>query len=224
MDDATPFFTSETFRFLSDLAANNDRAWFEDNRARYDEFVKEPALEFIEMFGPMLESISPRFLAVAKVQGGSLFRIHRDTRFSKDKTPYKVNTGMQFRHERGKDAHAPGFYVHLEPGSSFWGVGMWRPQTAVAGQIRAYMAAHPERWQAATEGLELGGESLKRPPKGYDKDDPMIEDLKRKDFLTSGPLTTDDVIDTAFPETLLGHFDRGAPLARFLCDANDLKF
>ncbi len=224
MDAATPFFTSETFAFLADLGANNERAWFEDNRARYDEFVKEPALEFIEMFGPMLAAISPRFLAVAKVQGGSLFRIHRDTRFAKDKTPYKTNTGMQFRHERGRDAHAPGFYVHLEPGNSFWGVGMWRPATPVASTIRAYMVEHPDGWAAATAGIELGGESLKRAPRGYDTDHPMIDDLKRKDYLTSGPLSVDEVVDTAFPDTLLARFETGAPLARFLCDANDLKF
>ncbi|MGA7097163.1 MAG: TIGR02453 family protein, partial [Acidimicrobiia bacterium] len=113
------YFQPALFRFLRDLAANNNREWFEANRERYAETVQEPALAFIADFAPRLEKISPCFRADAKVQGGSLFRIYRDTRFSADKTPYKTNTGVHFRHDRFKDAHAPGYYLHLQPRECF---------------------------------------------------------------------------------------------------------
>ena len=111
----TARFTPDLFKFLSDLADNNERDWFQANKGRYESSVKEPALDFIEEFTEPLGKISPHFEANARASGGSLFRIHRDTRFGTDKTPYKLNTGVHFRHERAKDAHAPGFYLHLQP-------------------------------------------------------------------------------------------------------------
>ena len=125
----TARFTPDLFKFLGDLADNNEREWFHTNKARYDASVKEPALDFIEEFTKPLAKISPHFEANARASGGSLFRIHRDTRFGTDKTPYKINTGLHFRHERAKDAHAPGFYLHLQPRQSFMGIGIWRPES-----------------------------------------------------------------------------------------------
>ena len=112
---ARRYFTIQTFRFLKDLKENNSRPWFHENKGRYEEHVKEPALRFIEDLDPLLQKVSPHFMATPR----SLFRIHRDTRFSKDKSPYKTHTGIQFRHEASKDAHAPGFYLHLQPGESW---------------------------------------------------------------------------------------------------------
>ena len=139
------YFSSTTFAFLRDLAANNNREWFADNKDRYVDDVQEPALEFIDDFRLRLHAISPYFLADAKTVGGSLFRIHRDTRFAKDKTPYKSNSGVQFRHEMARDAHAPGFYLHIQPRECFIGVGLWRPETKVAYQIREAIADQPGR-------------------------------------------------------------------------------
>lgn len=99
-------FTPDIFAFLRDLATNNNRAWFHENKQRFEDSVRQPALDFITDFVEPLETLSPHFVADSRTVGGSLFRIHRDTRFSKDKTPYKLNTGMHFRHERAKDAHA----------------------------------------------------------------------------------------------------------------------
>ena len=96
-------FTPKMFSFLRDLADNNDREWFAANKDRYETDVREPALDFIEDFADRLLKISPNFSADPRKQGGSMFRIHRDTRFSKDKTPYKIHTGMQFRHVATKD-------------------------------------------------------------------------------------------------------------------------
>jgi len=225
-----PRFTPDLFRFLGDLADNNEREWFKANKQRYDDAVKEPALEFIEAFGPRLEQISPHFEANARAVGGSLFRIHRDTRFSKDKTPYKLNTGVHFRHERAKDAHAPGFYLHLQPRSCFLGVGLWMPEPKVAHQIRAHIGEHRDEWTAITRKkafttrFELSGESLVRPPKGFDKDDPLLEDLKRKSFIALAPLKQGDITKKNFIDTFEADCRAGAAFVRFLCAAVDINF
>src|SRR5207248_2500710 len=187
-------FAPATFTFLRDLRSHNDREWFQANKARYTENVLEPALGFIRAFAPELGKISPHFKAEAKTVGGSLFRIYRDTRFSNDKTPYKTHVGIHFRHEAAKDAHAPVFYLHLEPGDCFVGVGIWRPEPATARQIRAAIAADPAGWKCAvgpkfTATYRLGGDSLKRPPQGADPEHPLIDDLKRKDFIGMAELT-----------------------------------
>lgn len=225
-----PYFTRDLFAFLRELGANNNREWFEANKDRYERSVREPALEFITDFSGRLEEISPHFVASARKSGGSLFRINRDVRFSKDKTPYKTNTGIQFRHARGKDAHAPGFYLNLEPGGCFMGVGLWRPPTAVAGEIRHAIDADPDRWRSAVgsdsfaEFYTLGGESLKRPPKGFDADHPLIEDLKRKDFIASGPMTQKQITSGELPELLAQRCQVASPMMAFLCDAVGVKF
>jgi len=227
---ALPRFTPDLFRFLGDLADNNEREWFKANKQRYDDSVKEPALEFIEAFGPRLEAISPHFEANARAVGGSLFRIHRDTRFSKDKTPYKLNTGVHFRHERAKDAHAPGFYLHLQPRSCFMGVGLWMPEPKVAHKIRAHIGENRDEWMAITQAstfadqFERSGDSLVRPPKGFDKDDPLIEDLKRKSFIALAPLKQGDITRKDFIDRFEQDCRTGADFVRFLCAAVGVKF
>jgi uncharacterized protein (TIGR02453 family) len=113
------------------------------NKQRYEKQVREPLLQFIADFGLRLAEISPHYVADARRVGGSLFRINRDIRFSKEKTPYKTHAGVQFRHEVGKDAHAPGFYLHLEPDSVFVGVGMWQP-IACSEQVRQAIVEQPD--------------------------------------------------------------------------------
>lgn len=223
-------FDAGLFKFLKDLEANNERDWFNANKDRYVDSVQEPALAFITDFGPRLAGISPHFRADAKVQGGSLFRIYRDTRFSNDKTPYKTNTGVHFRHERSKDAHAPGYYLHLQPGECFMGMGLWRPETKVAHVIRQAIADDPAGWTTAahskkfSEVFALGGESLQRPPKGFDADHPHIEDLKRKDFMASVRLTQKQVTGSDF----IGEFEAmcklATPFMSFLCGAVGVDF
>ena len=213
------------FSFLADLRANNNREWFTANKQRYEEELLEPALAFINAFAPRLEKISPHFRADARASGGSLFRIYRDTRFSKDKSPYKTNLGIHFRHERAKDAHAPGYYLHIGPGEVFAGGGIWHPATEAATGIREAIVADPERWRRATrtgafaKRLELGGDSLKRVPPWADSEHPLADDLKRKDFFGSTRLSDDDVVAPGF----LGEYTRicrtAAPPMQFLCDA-----
>ncbi len=168
------YITPELFAFFRELKENNNREWFQANKQRYELQVREPLLQFITGFGLRLAEISPHYVADARKSGGSLFRINRDIRFSKNKSPYKTAAGIQFRHESGKDVHAPGFYLHLEPGSVFGGAGIWHPDTKTLGKIRDAIVENPDRWQAiiSNEALsavyKLEGDSLKRAPKGYD--------------------------------------------------------
>jgi uncharacterized protein (TIGR02453 family) len=214
-------FGPELFRFLRDLKANNDRAWFTANRERYEDDVRGPALDFVADFAPHLEKISRHFVADPRPSGRSLFRIHRDTRFSKDKSPYKPYVGIQFRHELGKDAHAPGFYLHLQPGSVFAGAGIWHPDQPTLLRIREAIDGDPQAWGRATgePSLRLAGDSLKRAPTGFDPDHPLIEDLKRKDFIAVVELDEEDVCAAGFVETFARTCRDVSPLVRFLCEA-----
>jgi uncharacterized protein (TIGR02453 family) len=144
-------------------------------------------MEFVNGFAPHLDKLSPHFVADARPTRGSLFRIYRDTRFSSDKIPYKTHIGIHFSHESGKDAHV--FYLHLEPENCFAAAGVWHPDNRALTKIRTAIAGQSEQWQKATRKLELEGESLTRPPKGFAPDHPFIEDLKRKDFVASVALT-----------------------------------
>jgi uncharacterized protein (TIGR02453 family) len=220
----------ELFRFLKELAKNNNRDWFQANKARYEEHLKEPALAFISAFGPKLEKISPHFVADPRPVGGSLFRIFRDTRFAKDKTPYKTNSGLHFRHETAKTAHAPGFYLHLEPKRCFAGVGIWHPDGDTARKVRTAIAEQPKAWKKAVGGkafasrFALTGDSLKRPPAGFDPAHPCIEDIKRKDFIAVTELGEDEVVGPRFLDTFAAHCKAGAPLMEFLCKAVGVPF
>ena len=224
-------FDPELFEFLADLSQHNDREWFAANKARYEAHVLEPALAFIEDFAPRLEQLSPYFKADPRKNGGSLFRIYRDTRFSKDKTPYKTNTGMHFRHARAKDAHAPGFYLHLAPGQVFCGGGIWHPDTQTATKIRQAIVAHPERWRAATreppfsDRLYLGGadNALKRVPSGFDADFEFADDLRRRDYFGWAELSEKDATTPGFLDRYTDLCASAMPLVTFICDALDLE-
>lgn len=226
----TTYISPELFRFFRELKENNDRDWFEANKKRYKTHVKEPLLRFIGDFGVRLAEISPHYIADARTNGGSLFRIYRDVRFSKDKSPYKTAAGLQFRHESGKDVHAPGFYLHLEPDGVFAGVGIWQPDTQAVNKIRDAIVAVPDRWQRAISdeafrsSFELSGESLKRPPKGYDADHPYIEDLKRKDFIGAASFSETDACDPAFIDRYAAVCQHAAPFMEFLTRAIGLAW
>ncbi|MCA9792489.1 MAG: DUF2461 domain-containing protein [Candidatus Eremiobacteraeota bacterium] len=178
-------FPPETLGFLEGIHAHNEKAWFDENRALYEAGYVAPARAFVEELGPRLKAIAPEVQYEAKVNG-SMSRINRDIRFSKDKRPYKTNVGIQFRHAAGKDVHAPGFYLHLSPGEIFCGIGMWRPDKVPLQAIREAIAEAQERALAVVEDPDfagawrLGGEALTRAPKGFEKDHPAIEHIKRK--------------------------------------------
>src|SRR5215813_8319241 len=228
--EVKPAFGPDLFSFLADLRSNNNRVWFTANKDRYEESVLEPALDFINDFAPRLEKISPHFRADARPTGGSLFRIYRDTRFSKDKSPYKTNLGIHFRHERAKDVHAPGYYLHIGSDEVFAGGGIWHPGTEAATRIREAIVADPERWRRATrtgafaKRLELGGDSLKRVPSWADPEHPFAEDLRRKDFFGSTRLNENDVVAPRFLDEYARLCRATAPLMQFLCDALEVPY
>jgi uncharacterized protein (TIGR02453 family) len=218
------------FAFLRELKENNNRPWFQENKARYEQDVKEPLLQFIADFGAHLPEISLNYTAVPKATGGSMFRIYRDVRFSKDKSPYKTAAAMQFRHVAGKDVHAPGFYLHLEPDGVFAGCGIWHPESKTATKIREAIVDKPNAWRAAVESeafrkvFRLEGESLKRPPRGFDADHPLIEDLKRKDFIGSVELSEEIVCQDDFLERYVGLCKAASPMMQFLTEALGLAW
>jgi uncharacterized protein (TIGR02453 family) len=224
------YFTPSTFKFLRELAANNEREWFGANKERFIELVQEPALEFISDFAPRLEKISPRFKADARAQGGSLLRVYRDIRFSKDKTPYKTNIGMRFYHEAGSDIHAPGFYLHIEPTNSYAGVGLWRPEAPVARQIRQAIVEDPAGWKKAAHGkaflsrFTLDGESLTKAPQGFDPEHPLVEDLKRKDFIAGARLPDKMVTSATFLQDYTALTKASVPYMKFLTATMNLPF
>jgi uncharacterized protein (TIGR02453 family) len=223
-------FSPALFTFLRELRTNNRREWFDDNRGRYEEAVREPALDFIQDFEPLLHDISPHLVADPRPVGGSLFRIHRDVRFSKDKSPYKTQAGIRFRHELARDVHAPGLYLHLEPGGCFAGVGVWHPDGETLAKVRAAIAADPSGWKRAAHGgrfaatYRLAGDSLKRPPAGFDADHPFIEDLKRKDFIGVSALSQRSVTGKGFREEYARICRDAVPFMRFLCRAIGVPF
>ena len=223
-------FGRDLAAFLEDLRSNNERDWFTANRDRYEETVREPARAFIRAMAPALAAISPHFRADDRKTGGSLMRIHRDTRFSRDKTPYKTNVGVQFRHALGRDVHAPGFYVHLEPGSAFLGAGVWRPDSSALFMIRARIDEEPDAWREVRDGeafraaFRLGGESLKTMPRGFARDHALGEDLRRKDFIALHELPLEDALGPEFPDLATARMRDAGGFMRFLCEALDVPF
>jgi uncharacterized protein (TIGR02453 family) len=223
-------FTADLFGFLKNLKRHNDRAWFAKNKERYLDAVQEPAIEFVRAFAPALSKISPQFVADDRPVGGSLFRIYRDVRFSKDKSPYKTHVGISFRHRNGKDVHTPGYYLHLEPGQVFAAVGIWHPDNPTLGRIRAAIVEKPKEWTKAiqdrrfTASFRLSGDALKRAPAGFDPNHPLIEDLKWKDYVASARFDEKTATREDFVPFFAQACAAATPFMHFLCGALDQPF
>ena len=210
----TAYFKPALFDFMIELAANNERAWFMDNKARYERDVRDPMLAFITDLAPLLKKIAPKLVADPRPNGSSIFRIHRDTRFSKDKTPYKTNLAAHFSYDRAQsNIHGPGLYIQLANAGNFGGGGMWRPEPDALLQLRQSIVHQPARWKAlAKGGIAVHGERLKRPPKGFDPAHPEIESLKLKDFLASEDYAEADVCADGFLDRYAAMCAKIAPL------------
>ena len=223
-------FGKATFDFLAELSVNNNRAWFDLHKSRYEALVREPAFAFIEAMAPALQTFAPAFRAEPRKVGGSLMRVYRDTRFARDKTPYKTNIGIQFRHQLGKDIHAPGFYVHISVEECFFAVGCWHPDALALGKIREHIADKPDKWFGASQDKKfishwaLGGDSLMRPPRGYAENLPAIADIKRKDFIAIAPLTMAEVTAADFVAQSEREFSLSVPFMKFLCEALQISY
>jgi len=223
-------FTPESLQFLDELRQNNNRDWFNANKSRYEEHVLDAALRFIQAMQEPIADIAPHFTAIPKRMGGSLMRVYRDTRFSKNKMPYKTNVGIQFRHELAKDVHAPGYYVHIDPGRVFLGAGMWRPAPDALRAIRERICDKSGEWLAARDDrgfhrhFKLGGEALTRPPRGFDKEHPLIGDIKRKDFIAIDELALDEPLQPGFHNQVQAAFKEARLYMQFLCKAVNVQF
>jgi uncharacterized protein (TIGR02453 family) len=224
-------FSPALFAFLNELRMNNDRIWFLANKDRYTSVVRDPFLHFIADFAPLLRAISRHFVADPRPIGGSLFRIYRDVRFSKDKSPYKTQAAAHFPHSTAaKDVHAPGFYLHLEPGNCFVGAGLWHPGARSLQQVRDAIVRHPAPWRRSLSGKAFTarfawwGEKLRRAPGGYDPAHPCIEDLKRKDFVVIAAFTEGEACAPDFIDRFAEDCRLAAPFVRFLTGAVGLPW
>jgi uncharacterized protein (TIGR02453 family) len=214
------------FRFLKDLKAHNDRDWFQANKARYEAEARDPVLRLIAAFAGPLAAISRHVEADPRPSGGSLFRIYRDTRFSRDKSPYKTHLGVNFRHRAAAagGVHGPGFYLHLEPGGCFGGGGLWHPEPEALFKVRQAIVARSAAWKKIRAALDIEGDALTRVPQGFDPGHPCAEDLKFKDFYAATAFSDAEVLAPAFPARLARALQEAAPLVRFLCKALELPF
>ncbi|TWU08480.1 DUF2461 domain-containing protein [Stieleria varia] len=225
-----PILSKRLFRFLRELKDNNNREWFAENKLRYESDVRDPAVELVAALEKPLAKAAPMLVAIPKGHGGSVMRIYRDTRFGKNKDPYKTNVGISIRHQAGKDIHAPGIYIHLEPGDCFIGAGTWRPESSTLSAIRSSIDSNPAAWKRARdnkafrEHFQWVGESLKTAPRDYPKDHPLIEDLKRKDFIAIAPLTEKDLTGDAAISLLMERVRQAKPAMKFLCEAIDVPY
>ncbi len=230
MTPPVPHFSPGLFGFLRELSENNTREWFDAHRERYRLQVQEPAIRFVMDFAPHLGGISPHFRADPRPVGGSIFRIHRDMRFVKEGGPYKTTLGIQFRHDSARDVHAPGFYLHLEPGHVFVGMGLWRPDGPTLRALRERILEDPGGWLRTTgeapfaPHLVLEGDSLAKAPRGVDPNHPLIADLRRKDFIGVAHLREEEVTSPGFLRTFVGLCQAGAPFMAYLCRAVDRPF
>ncbi|MGA9575787.1 MAG: DUF2461 domain-containing protein [Lysobacterales bacterium] len=223
-------FPKDFFAFFKALKKHNNRDWFNANKQRYQKSVVKPMGEYISAMAPHLESISPYYTADPKPHGGSMFRIYRDTRFSKDKTPYKTHAACHFRHRTGRDAHAPGFYLHIETDGISIGGGIWHPPARQLGRIREFIADNPVAWESLIQSPEVEamggvqGDSLKRPPRGYTIDAMHIEDLKRKSFYVMTGFSAGLALSPDLVAESTRAFQTAARLNHFVSDALELPF
>jgi uncharacterized protein (TIGR02453 family) len=227
---AQRYFTPRFFEFFEELSRNNNRDWFADNKPRYEREVREPMLAFIADFGPRLRKISARYVADPRPAGGSMMRIHRNLHFSRDRTPYHTNAAAAFGHRDRKHFDSPSFYLSLSPAEAFAGVGVWHPQADTVAKIRDAIVAHPSKWKTAIADrkfksrFELAGDMLSRPPKGYDANHPLIEDLKRKDFIGGMQFTRKEIGSAEFMDLFSSACASASPFMKFLTEALGLKW
>jgi uncharacterized protein (TIGR02453 family) len=227
----TTYFSDKTFRFLRGLARNNDRGWFQDNKADYEAHVREPFQRLLADLQPDLRAVSQHYRADPGTVGGSLFRIHRDTRFASDKSPYKSWQGARLFHERRKQVPAPSFYIHLQPGRCFVGAGLWHPDTATQRKVRQFIVDNPGGWQAAAHAPAFrkryameDSEMLVRPPRGFPPDFAFIDDLKHRNFVASRPIEDRVMLGPRLRQVVAKDLQALAPFVDYLCAALDLEF
>lgn len=214
--------------FFRQLSRNNNKPWFEEHRAVYEQEVKGPLLDLVEEVDVRLAQLAPEFIGDRK---RSMFRIYRDVRFSKDKSPYKTAAGVWFYHSDagrkvGQDAEGggAGVYFHLGPKECFSAGGIWMPAGAVLRKIRESLAEDHRGFERVIGDAKFkrrfgaldDGAMLKRMPRGYDEDHPAARWLRYKSFTVHRPLTTTQVHSKKLPDTLAADIAVMLPYLRWL--------
>ena len=225
------YFSAASFKFLRALARNNNRDWFHAHKADYEAHVRGPFQRLLLDLQPAVAEISPHFRSDPKVIGGSLFRIHRDTRFANDKSPYKSWQGARVFHARRREIEAPSFYLHLQGGNCFVGAGFWHPGADTVRRVRHFILDNPASWTAAAHGQSLrrrfemdDSEKLVRMPRGFPAEFEFADDLRRKNFVFLRPLDDAVVTGPGLLKTLRTDLATLAPFVDYLCAAVDLEF
>jgi len=218
-------FSPDAVQFLADLAANNDRAWFQPRKADYERLLKEPLEALVAALAVRFADRGIPLLADPK---RSTFRIYRDTRFSKDKSPYKTNVGASFPWVEGgaadDTAHGAGGYFHFQPGEMYAGGGMWMPEKARLDAFRRAIVEDPERVRGVLEDPAFVAvyetarthDQLKRVPPGLPADHPMADYFRWKDLVFSRRLSDDEVQSPDLPDVLAADYAAAFPVFRFL--------
>lgn len=227
----TTYFSDASFKFLRGLARHNDKTWFAEHKHQYEDHVRQPFLRLITDLQPDLAQVSEHFRADPRTVGGSLFRIYRDSRFSSDKTPYKTWQGARLFHERRKQVPAPSYYIHLAPGESFVGAGIWHPEPDTQRRLRQFIFDNPGSWKAAAHApvtrrrydLETS-EKLVRPPRGFPADFEFIDDLKHRNWVLWRSLDDATMTGPRLRQTLAKDLAALGPFVDYLCAALDLEF
>ena len=212
-------FPNEGLKFLRHLKRNNNREWFAKHKSEYEDFVKLPVQSLIAALRAPMAKLAPEIDVSAK---RGIFRIYRDTRFSKDKTPYKTHVAAVF-HLRGHWEESGGFYLHIEPGTVYVGGGIYMPTGQQIKKIRSAIVDRADGFLSIVEGRVfkkkfrgLEGEKLRRAPLGYPSDHPMIEWLKHKSFYTGVRWGEETCLSRDFVDRVLGVYRGILPLVRFL--------
>jgi uncharacterized protein (TIGR02453 family) len=210
---------ADTLKFLTQLAKNNNKAWFDKNRDRYQE-AKEDFEVFVDELLVKLAKLD-QDLANIKAKD-CVFRIFRDVRFSKDKTPYKAHFGA-FLSKGGRKYEGPGYYIHIEPGKNFAGGGSWMPQGPLLKSIRQEIDYNFDEFKKILNAKEfkkyfkkVDGESLKTLPQGYTADNPAIEYLKLKSFTVGTPVADKDLTTKGLVSKCENIFAAMSPLVKFI--------
>jgi uncharacterized protein (TIGR02453 family) len=227
----TTYFTDASFKFLRGLARHNDKTWFAAHKAQYEEHVRQPFLRLLTDLQPALAEVSEHFRADTRGQGGSLFRIYRDARFSNDKSPYKNWQGARLFHARRREVPAPSFYLHLQPGESFVGAGIWHPEPEVQRRIRQFIFDNPGSWKAAARDPKLlrkfelaQEEKMVRPPRGFPTEFEFLDDLKQRNWVMWRSLDDAAMTGPRLRQTVSADLATLGPFVDYLCAALDLEF
>lgn len=230
MSGSFQHFDPSLCQFLHTLSQHNNRAWFKENKTRYEHDALDPMLGFIAHMSHVLPTISPHFHAIPKKQGGSLFRIYRDARFTKNKRPYNEHMSCRFSHSRIHGVHSPCFFFRIDTTHVSMGAGIWQPMPQHLQAIREAIRDRSDEWTKVKRSLfstksafnHIEGQSLKRSPRGFDDDHKHSSDIKLKSFFVVNEEKVNMAMQDTFMDALTKHYRCALPLMAFLCKSLSL--